>query len=251
MKVIVNGLATEYKDEGKGPTLLFLPGWMNTISNFDLLATELRTSYRIIRLDFPGFVGGGTEAPQSDWGVSEYVNFTCAFIDKIGLDSYVLVGHSFGGRVAIKGISEGMLHPTKLILIASAGIAKHRTLRNRIFTALAKIGKFILYIPPLNFWRKKLRKKLYEKLGSDYLAAGALSQIYLNVIKEDLKEHVRNIRVPTLLMWGSDDKMVPLSDGKLFASLIPSSKLEVLEGVGHSPHRDRVEDTARLIKQFV
>ncbi len=250
MKLIVKGLATEYSDEGEGPALLFLPGWMNTLHTFDELASQLASKNRIIRLDFPGF-GGGTESPPTDWHVGDYASFVKDFIAKIGLTSYILVGHSFGGRVAIKGIAQGVLRPPRLILIASAGIARHRTFRNRLLTLIAKIGKALMHIPPFFLWRKYMRKKLYEKLGSDYLAAGALSQIYLNTIKEDLTECARKISVPTLLVWGSEDNMTPLKDGKLFAELIKDSKLEVLPGVGHSPHRDRPEEVARLIRNFL
>ncbi|MDP2648370.1 MAG: alpha/beta hydrolase [bacterium] len=250
MKLIVNGLATEYTDEGQGPVLLMLPGWMNDIHNFDALASRLAPSFRVVRLDLPGF-GGGTEAPPSAWGVGEYASFVEAFIEKVGLSSYTLVGHSFGGRVTVKGTGEGILAPTSVILISSAGIAKHRTLKNRALTVLAKIGKVVLRVPPLSFWRRQLRRKLYAKLKSDYSAAGALSQVYLRTIREDLKEYAIKIRVPALLIWGSDDEIVPLADGKQFNRLISGSKLEVLPGVGHSPHRDRPEEVARLIKEFV
>jgi len=257
VKVIVQNIATEYTDEGlsasrqgEGMTLLMLPGWMNTIRDFDALASRLVSTYRIVRLDFPGFKGG-TEAPPSDWGVKEYAAFVRAFIEKIGLTSYVLIGHSFGGRVAIRGVGEGTLHPSRLILIASAGIAKHRTFRNRAFTVLAKVAKILMLVPPLSLWRAQLRKKLYKKLGSDYLAAGALSNMYLKVIREDLQEYARKISIPTLLIWGSDDDMVPLSDGMLFNSLIKGSQLEVFPGVGHSPHVDCAEEVAKLIEQFV
>src|SRR3989344_748449 len=251
MRIVVNGLVTEYRDEGQSPTLLFLPGWMNATSNFDALASQLVSKYRGVRLDLPGFTGGGTEAPPLDWHVQEYASFVQSFIEKVGLTSYVLVGHSFGGRVAIKGVARGMLRPSRLVLIASAGIAKHRTLRNRILTVLAKVGKILMYIPPLFFWRRQLRKKLYEKLGSDYLAAGALSQIYLNTIREDLSDEARKISVPSLLIWGSEDSQVPLADGKRFNELIKGSKLEVLPGVGHSPHRDRPQEVAQLMAKFL
>ncbi|MCR4325800.1 MAG: alpha/beta hydrolase [Patescibacteria group bacterium] len=250
MKMIVNNLATEYTDEGRGPALLMLPGWMNDIHNFDALASRLSTDFRVVRLDLPGF-GGGTEAPPDTWGVSEYASFTKAFIEKIGLESYTLVGHSFGGRVTIKGTGEGVLSPTGIVLIASAGIAKHRTLKNRTLTILAKMGKVALHIPPLSLWRRQLRRKLYTKLKSDYFAAGALSQVYRRTIREDLREYARKIRVPSLLIWGSDDEMVPLSDGRQFNELIAGSKLAVLPGVGHSPHRDRPEEVASLIKEFL
>ena len=251
MKLIVDSLMTEYMDEGEGPTLLFLPGWMNTLHNFNELASRLKSEYRIVRLDLPGFLGGGTETPPSDWHVGDYVSFVKAFTEKLELTSYALVGHSFGGRVAIKGTAQGVLHPRHLVLMGAAGIAKHRTFRNRFFTVVAKIGKVLTHIPPLFLWRRQLRKKLYEMLGSDYFAAGALSQIYLNAIREDLTEYARRIPIPTLLIWGSEDKIVPLSDGKLLTGLIKGSKLEVLQGVGHSPHRDRPEDVAQLIRGFV
>lgn len=250
MKVIVQNIATEYSDEGDGEALLFLPGWMNAISNSDELASRLISKYRVVRLDLPGF-GGGTEAPPADWHVLDYALFVKAFTEKVGLTSYVLAGHSFGGRVAIKGIAEGILKPSRLILIASAGVARHRTLRNRIFMVLAKIGKVLIYIPPLFLWRKQLRRKLYGKLKSDYLAAGPLSQVYLNTIREDLTEAARKISIPALLILGSDDDMVPLSDGKLFAELIKGSRLEVFPGVGHFPHRDRAQEVAKLIIEFV
>ena len=250
MKVIVNNIAAEYTDEGKGPVLLFLPGWMNTLSNFDELASRLVSNYRIVRLDLPGF-GGGTETPPLNWHIADYASFVKAFIEKIRLDSYTLVGHSFGGRVVIKGVAQEMLRPSRIILIAPGGVAKHRTFRNQMLTVLAKIGKVFLYIPPFVFWRTQLRRKLYKMLKSDYFAAGALSRVYLNAIREDLQEDARKIQIPTLLVWGTDDEMVPLSDGRRFAELIKNSKLEIISGVGHSIHRERADEVARFIRTFL
>src|SRR3989344_362430 len=250
MKVLVNNIATEYTDEGKGPVLLLLPGWMNTLRNFDELASRLVSNYRIVRLDLPGF-GGGTETPPLNWHIADYASFVKAFTQKMGLDSYMLVGHSFGGRVVIKGVAQEMLRPSRIILIAPGGVAKHRTLRNQILTVLAKIGKVFLYIPPFVFWRTQLRRKLYKMLKSDYFAAGALSRVYLNAIREDLQEDARKIQIPTLLVWGADDEMVPLSDGRRFAELIKNSKLEIISGIGHSLHRERPEEIAKLIHTFL
>src|SRR3989344_7345008 len=113
MKVIVDGLATEYKDEGSGPALLMLHGWMDTLSSFDAITKGLADSHRIVRLDLPGF--GGTEAPPDTWYISDFVSFVQHFIQKIGLDSYVLLGHSFGGRISIKGVGTGVLQPSRLV----------------------------------------------------------------------------------------------------------------------------------------
>jgi pimeloyl-ACP methyl ester carboxylesterase len=251
MKVIVEGLATEYRDEGEGPIILMLPGWLNSISNFDSLVSRLAGRYRIVRLDLPGFFREGTEMPPEAWGVQRYAQFVAAFVEKIGLTEYVLLGHSFGGRVTIQGVADGFLRPQKIILIASAGVAKTRTFRNRVFTSVAKLGKMFLYVPPFFFWRKELRRRLYKMLGSDYFAAGPMKDTYLTVIREDLQEHAKRIIVPALLVWGSEDRMTPLRDGKLFSSLISNARLEVLEGIGHSPHVDSADEVARLVQDFV
>lgn len=250
MKIIVQNIATEYTDEGTGPAILLLPGWMNTLRNFDALTSELTQNYRVVRLDLPGF-RGGTELPPSTWFVADYASFVAAFVECVGLSSYVLVGHSFGGRVALKGVGQGTLRPSRLVLLASAGIAKSRTFRNRALTVLAKAGKLLLFVPPFSFWRAALRKKLYESLKSDYLAAGPLAEVYKNAIREDLREYAKKIEMPTLLVWGSEDDMTPLQDGEILARLIKHSRLEVLLGVGHSPHRDRPQEVARLIESFL
>src|SRR4051812_20826260 len=95
MKVIVEGLATEYLDEGEGQTILMLHGWSDTIHTFDPILRHI-TKYRIIRVDLPGF--GGSERPTSTWGVEEYARFVLAFCKKLECEPDVIMGHSFGGR---------------------------------------------------------------------------------------------------------------------------------------------------------
>ncbi len=249
MKVIVDGLATEYRDEGQGLVILMLHGWMNAVDSFDEITKRLHNSHRIIRVDLPGF--GGTERPQDSWDVGKYASFVAHFIEKIGLGTYALVGHSFGGRITIKGASEGILRPSRIILIGAAGIPRKRTLYHKLLTALAKIAKFFTAIPPLSIWRQQIRKKVYERIGSDYFLAGRLSDIYLKVIKEDLSVHATNISVPTLLLWGENDTATPVADGKKFATLVKGSILKTYPNVGHFVHQERPDEVVAEIKKFV
>ncbi len=123
MKAIVEGLATEYTDEGHGQVVLMLHGWGDNLHTFDPLL-QFILKYRVVRLDLPGF--GNSEKPQDVWGVQEYANFVRAFCAKLDIVPEAILGHSFGGRIILKGVGTGVLSPQKIILIASAGIAKRR-----------------------------------------------------------------------------------------------------------------------------
>lgn len=246
MKVIIQGLVVNYRDEGAGETILFLHGWQDDLHTFDSL-TPFFPSRRLVRLDLPGF--GGSEAPKDVWDLDDYVRFIKEFIDKVGIRVDVAAGHSFGGRVIIKGVER--IGARKVVLIGSAGVAKGRTLRNLLIKLLAKIGGAATYLPPFIFYREKIKRKLYSSIGSDYLDAGSLKGTFLKVISEDLIESSKSIRVPTILIWGSDDRETPLDDGKRMNDAIPGSRLESIPGAGHFVHREKPDEVAKLIKEFI
>lgn len=249
MKVIVDNLMTEYEDEGAGKVVLFLHGWRDSLHSFDNLARILCRDFRVIRMDLPGF--GGTEINKETWNLDAYIIFVNNFIKKLNLNVFAIAGHSFGGRITLKAEAKGIFKAQKIILIASAGIAKRKTLRNYIFAVLSKLGKIITYIPPLIFWQSYFRKQLYNSIGADYYNAGKLKDTFLNVIKEDLTEHARNIKIPALLIWGDKDMETPLSDGERLSKVISGSKLEVLNGYTHFVHKERPEEVAKLIQKFL
>ena len=249
MNIIVQNLAVEYQDDGVGKVILFLHGWQDDLHTFDVLATFLSQKNRVVRLDFPGF--GRSETPAEAWDLDDYVRFVSDFIKKLDIQVDVLVGHSFGGRIIMKGIATEKLRARKLVLIGSAGIARRHTARNTILWILAKLGWLIISVPPLIFWRDKIRKQVYGLIGSDYLDAGTLKETFLNIISEDLGECAKKIITPTLLIWGADDTETPLSDGERLSRLIHNSKLKVIDGAGHFVHRERPQETARLIQAFL
>jgi len=241
-------LAIEYADEGAGPVLLMLHGWGDNLHTFDAIAREL-PGYRIVRLDLPGF--GGSERSQETWGVVEYARFVESFIKKIQIEPHTLIGHSFGGRIIIKGVGVGIFSPQKIVLIASAGVARKRTLKSMFFRMLAKLGKALTLIPPLSLYRGQIRKKLYAALGSDYFASGSMRDVFLKVVREDLIEFARHISAPVLLVWGTLDNQTPLSDGEKIRDAIRQSEMEVIQGATHFVHQEKPQEVATLIKEFI
>jgi pimeloyl-ACP methyl ester carboxylesterase len=251
MKTIVKNLIVQYEDQGdrNGTVLLFLHGWRNDLHTFDLIVPELLSTHRIVRLDLPG--SGGTEVPKGDWGLDDYVDFVDDFMKKIGIKPDVLIGHSLGGRIIIKGVARGVFHPKKIVLIASAGIAKRKSLRNAVITAFAKTGKAITAIPPFSSARENLRRKLYKSIGSDYGSAGTMKGTFLKVIGEDLSAAAAKISVPTLLIWGDRDTETPLMDGERLHKMIVGSELKVIPDTDHFVHQEKSEEVARIMKDFI
>lgn len=249
MKLIVQDMATGYEDKGKGKVLLFLHGWKDDRHSLDAVSRELKSKFRIISLDLPGF--GETELPPSAWEVGDYSNFVADFIKKLDLDVYALIGHSFGGRICIKGLSDAKLSAEKLVLIGSAGLSKKRSPKTVLLKILAKIGGALTFIPPLIFFRKQIKNRIYKLIGSDYLSAGPLKETFKKVISEDLTSNAELIKIPTLLIWGENDNSTPLEDGKRFNKLIKNSKLEVIQNAGHFVHIEKPDKVQKIIKDFL
>jgi pimeloyl-ACP methyl ester carboxylesterase len=253
MKLVVQGLLTQYSDDGdrEAPVALLLHGWGTSGQNFDGLSAQLAATHRVLRPDFPGF--GGTERPGTDWQLQEYAEFVAAFLRKLEVAPPALIlGHSFGGRVLIKALAAGLLYPRRAILLDSAGIARTATVRNQAFKFAAKAGKAATALPGLARLRSKLRRKLYESAGStDYLNSGQLRQIFLNTINEDLKSAAARISVPTLLIWGASDTDTPPADGRLLSQIIPHATFHVIPGAGHFAHIDAPQRVYQLIDEFI
>jgi pimeloyl-ACP methyl ester carboxylesterase len=249
MKIIIQNIVTEYEDVGDGPIILLLHGWKSSLHSFDGIKPFLLGKFRLISLDMPGF--GKTGMPDIPWSIIDYVNFIKDFIAKLNIGDHVVVGHSFGGRVILKGEATKQLNPEKIILIASAGVAKRRNFRNIIFKAIAKVGNIVTLLPPFLFFRKELKMALYRKSGSDYLNAGVLRETFLKTIEEDLSSSAKGIYLPTLIIWGASDKTTPLSEGKLLSGLIQGSTLKVLDDAGHFVHEEKPEQVAGLIEKFL
>ncbi len=95
MQIIVDQLLTHYERIGEGKLVVIVPGWADTSAQWRPFQRSLSSDYEVIVIDLPGF--GGTQAPDSTWGLSEYAGFLGLFLRKLGLKPYALIGHSNGG----------------------------------------------------------------------------------------------------------------------------------------------------------
>ncbi|MCU0667515.1 MAG: alpha/beta hydrolase [Patescibacteria group bacterium] len=244
--VIVNNLATSYEIIGTGKTVLWLHGWGDSRATFKGLITFL--DYKSVLLDLPGF--GGTEIPDAAWGLDEYANFVSIFCQKINIEPDIIVGHSNGGAVAIKSISMGILKPSVLVLLASAGIRNNHKTKKYLYRIMAKVAKTALTLIPK---QKSIRfkKKMYDKIGSDINVAPNMEETFKKIINQDILNDSIKIKIPTLIVYGGNDKYTPKEYGELLEKNISNSRLIVLSDCGHFLHQDNPKEISIFMKEFI
>ena len=244
LHLIVDDLDIVYIDRGTGPLLLFLHGWGADASSFTTLMEQF-SDHRCVALSFPGF--GGSERPRTPWGVFEYAEFVRDFLAKLNIKPDIIIAHSFGGRVAIKGIGAGILNPKKLVLVASAGMAQ-KSARTYLVGKIARGIKTITAIPSLSFIQERLKRLAGSK---DYMNAGAMRETFVKVVNENLEKDAEKITMPTLLVWGEKDAETPLVEAHTLRGRIRGSQLEIIPDAGHFVFQEQQVIVAEKIKNFI
>ena len=204
-------------------------GWGQSSSALVPLAESLQPFASSSLIDFPGF--GQSPVPPETWGTVDYADCAAEFITSLTAPKVIWIGHSFGGRV---GLQLAARHPnllSGLVLIAAAGLKRHRSFTGTLrFEARRLAFKTMKRFTPEGPRLDALR----ERFGSrDYRAAGKLRPMLVRVIGEDLTEVAKDVRCPTLLLYGSRDNETPPEFGARFHSLIPCSDLSILQGFDH------------------
>lgn len=212
--------------------MALLHGWEARAAKLEPLARELqRLGWKVINLEMPGF---GLPAPEFAWGVSEYADW----VEKKMEGSCVVFGHSFGGRVAIKLAARGAVKG--VVLCASGGLSRPNVMKRLLFGMLASVGKTLGLERYRAILYKLVREHDYER------AEGIMRDVFKRVVEEDLRSEARKIKVPTLVLWGKEDKMVPVSDGEWVKEQM-GAKLVLFEGQGHKLPYELPEKVAKEI----
>ena len=230
------------------PILVCLHGWGGSKESFTELQQALAGhDVEILTPDLPGF--GNEPEPPSAWSVDDYARWVETWIEKHAPGSPIqLLGHSHGGRIAIKIATRGKLPLTHLYLCAAAGIRHPRRFRRTLGYVLAKIGRFLLS-PFGNASASRGKKFLYKifRVHDFEIASPVLRETMINVTGEDLRPILHTITGPPDIFWGTEDSMTPVADATIMHEAIVGSTLHVYPGVRHRVHRDRAKEIADII----
>ena len=245
----IRGTQLFYTVEGEGMPVILMHGWGCNHSTLKSIEAQLTPGFKVYNVDFPGF--GSSDEPTSVWGVEEYTSLIEEFARQEHIESPILLGHSFGGRVGILFASRNKVH--KLILVDAAGVKPRRSLRYyyKVYSYKAIKHALLFFLgkkrgeTALNSYRAKVG-------SSDYSNASPMMRAILSkVVNEDLKSVMPRIACPTLLIWGANDTATPLADAKIMEKLIPDAGLVSFDGVGHYSFLENPYQFAAVLKSFL
>jgi pimeloyl-ACP methyl ester carboxylesterase len=229
-----------YVQYGNGKDIILLHGWGQNIHMMEPIGKQLMNDFRITIIDLPGF--GESPEPPYGWTIYDYFEMLDELIIKLKINNPIIMGHSFGGRLAI--VYASCRQTSKLILFASP-------FKKKITNESLKVKflKFAKKIPIIN----KLENIAKHYIGSrDYKNASfIMRQVLVNTINEDLTECAKKITCPTLLIWGSEDTEVSVEDAKELESLIKDAGLIVYDGLTHYAYLENLGQTITVLDKFL
>lgn len=239
---LFNGIKINYRDYGNKDkdAIFYLHGWGQNIEMMEPIANPFVEHNRIIIIDLPGF--GKSEEPTFVWDLDDYVEMIHELADKLGIKSLYLVGHSFGGKIALLYASKYKVK--RLVLLSSPFQVKQKKISFKV-----KILKILKHVPIL----RRFVDVAKRHMGStDYRnATPVMRDILVKHVNRDLTEEVKKIKNPTFIIWGENDTVVDVADAYILDSLLTDSGLIVYEGCSHYAYLERLGQTINILKEFI
>lgn len=262
--VEVDGMRVHVRDEGPRDDpmpIVLLHGTSASLHTWDGWVQKLGGQRRVIRFDLPAFGLTGPN-PNNDYSIPAYVHTTLAVADRLGVKQFVLAGNSLGGQIAW---ATALAHPqrvSKLVLVDAAGypfqsasvpigfqIARIPGLRSVMEHVLPR-GVILSSVRNVYGDPGKVTPELVDRYYELTLREGnrkALAYRMQQRLSGD-EAGIKNLKLPTLIIWGGKDRLIPPNNAQLFAADIAGSKMVVFDDLGHVPHE---EDASRTVAAFV
>lgn len=237
----INNVDINYVDYGEGKnTIVLLHGWGQNIQMMKPIGDRLQKHNRIIIVDLPGF--GGSKEPDIVWTMYDYADSIHELLKELKVTNPIMIGHSFGGKISL--IYASKYKTDKLVLFGSPFKKEIQKLSFK-----TKMLKTLKKIPVL----KNLEGFVKRHMGSrDYRQASEfMRKILVAHVNLDITEEVKNIKCPTLIIWGTMDQEVPIERAYELEKLISDSAVIPYEGCSHYAYLERLGQTVSILKNFI
>jgi pimeloyl-ACP methyl ester carboxylesterase len=224
-----------YSQQDKNTSIILLHGWGGTAASLAKLRDALDDEgLQTFSFDLPGF--GETPLTQTAMSLDDYVEYLKVYILENNIFRPVLVGHSFGGKLAMAFALKYPELMSKLVLVNASGVFPRNTIKRGAFLSISKVAGAVVSLPIVRAFKPWLRKLFYIYIvrERDYLRAEELQETLKNIIATDLDQQLPMIQASTLIIWGEVDTVTPLWQGKQIAAAIPNSRLEVVAEARHN-----------------
>jgi pimeloyl-ACP methyl ester carboxylesterase len=268
--VTVAGRRADVVDLGSGPPIVFIHGlsgsWQNWLEQLPVFARD----HRVIAFDLPGF--GASEMPEREISIAGYARWVDALLDELGVPAAAVVGNSMGGFIGAELAIQFPARVERLVLVSAAGLSIEHMRNERVLAALhtfdTRLAAYVGWLgsqSEMLMRRPRSRRAIFgivthrpDKLPAPLIAeqirgsgkpgfVPALDALTNYPIRDRLGE----IACPTLIVWGRQDRLVPVRDADDFERLIPNSRKVVWADTGHMAMLERPEAFNRLLTAFL
>jgi len=267
-RVELPGAEVNYAEIGEGEPILFVHGlggcWRNWLENLP----HFGRTHRAIALDLPGF----GDSPMPSWPIDmpSYGRLIHDFCEKLGIDRVAaLVGNSMGGFVSTEAVIERPSRFEKLVLVSAAGISFAEAQGRRIDASVSLFEAAMAFLAgPRRVWLNRARgrefafgrvfrypNRVRPELLREQMEPGIRAPGFADAIRAiggyDTRDRLPEIDIPTLVVWGLNDRVVPVEAAIGYHRLISESRLELFERTGHVPQMERPARFNQLLDDFL
>jgi pimeloyl-ACP methyl ester carboxylesterase len=249
----IDGRDINYYRAGCGEPLVVVHGGAGDARSWWKNIVELAEKYTVYAPDLPGY--GGSDALEGSYYIPELTDFIGKFTTRLGLEKFYLIGHSMGGGIALNYTLGSPGKVRKLVLVSSLCLGREISFWVRLFsipaiiksvgamvpTILKSVKWMLNYLNPANFIMPL--SPAVVTIGGNMTTFKQQSLVLENRLAE--------IHIPTLLVWGDRDPIVPVKHAYQAAKAIPDCKVKVFKKRGHNVHREELEQFSNLITGFL
>jgi pimeloyl-ACP methyl ester carboxylesterase len=259
--VVVDGVSLAFEDQGHGPAIVCLHAIGHGSRDFERLVAELHVDFRVIALDWPGHGASGPDhRPVS---LRRYADLLEGFLDRIGIVRSVLVGNSIGGGAALLFAARHPARVSRLVLENAAGLTPINARARRFLRAMTRwfargadgarwfplafavYYQLVLTEPAANDQRRRI-----IAAGKEHAALLSEAWQSFGSPDSDLRELVRDLDVPTLVVWATKDRLNAFHRVRPALETLRHVRIEKLP-VGHSPHLEAYPQFERILREFL
>lgn len=265
--VALSGMQVHLRDEGPRDDpvpIVLLHGTSSSLHTWQGWTEALRGQRRVIRFDLPGFALTGPQ-PQGDYSIDAYARFVVAMLDQLGVQNVVLGGNSLGGQIAWATAAAHPQRVQRLVLVDAAGYPFEPTSIPLGFqiARMPMLAPLMLRTLP----RGMVANSVRNVYGDPAKVTPELVDLYYDMtLREGNRralgvrlalpravgaESIASLRVPTLILWGGQDRLIPPDNARLFAKDIAGSQLVMFDPLGHVPHEEDPAATVAVLKKFL
>lgn len=259
----VDGAEYHARITGDGPPVVFLHGFLSTAGVWDPVIGRLGQGFKCVAVDLPGFgrSAKGASVPAGVWGRAEWLR---ALMDALRLDTVTLVGASMGGQTALAFANRYPARVKNLVLIAPFAREPDPYPTRDAWTWPLVVWLFErgMFSRQWLAWRQgqqmtrphRLPRGRIDELFRQTQTPGFLDGIrdgYIRPPVDDLRERLADVRTPVVVLWGAGDHTLSVELSREIADRVPTGRLRVIAGAGHSVQLDEPETVARIIQAAI